>query len=227
MAVVIEKDSVSFLKKLTKNNDRDWFNEHKEEYLAGHENMVEFADGLLKMMNKHDNIETSSGKKSLHRIYRDIRFSQDKTPYHTFWAGGFKRATKQLRGGYYFHIEPGNSFVGGGFWGPNPDDMARIRQDIDFNYEDWYKIINNKAFVNTFGELKGEQLVTAPRGYHLDHPAIDLLRYKQYLLKHDFTDEEVLSADFVSKANEVFKKMRPFFDYMSEVLSTDVNGEAL
>ena len=107
-AATIKKESIKFLKTLSKNNDRDWFNAHKDEYLKGHDNMADFAEALLTAMNKHDNIETPSGKKSLHRIYRDVRFSKDKTPYNTFWGGGFSRATKQLRGGYYYHIEPGN-----------------------------------------------------------------------------------------------------------------------
>ncbi|MBL7898169.1 MAG: DUF2461 domain-containing protein, partial [Crocinitomicaceae bacterium] len=118
--MTIDKSVFDFLKKLKKNNDRDWFNAHKEDYLKQHEIMIQFADNLLVEMQKHDHIETASGKKSLHRIYRDIRFSSDKTPYNTNFSGGFKRATAALRGGYYFHLEPGNSFVGGGFWGPNP-----------------------------------------------------------------------------------------------------------
>jgi uncharacterized protein (TIGR02453 family) len=223
----IQKESLTFLTKLSGNNNREWFNEHKDEYLIAHENIENFADALLGEMNRHDNIETPSGKKSLHRIYRDVRFSKDKTPYNTFWGGGFSRATKLLRGGYYFHIAPGNSFAAGGFWGPNADDLARIRQDIDLNYEDWNKILSDKIFINTFGSLKGETLISSPRGYAADHPAIELLRYKQFLLKHEFTDEEVLSKDFVKKINGIYMKMRPFFNYMSEVLTTDINGELL
>jgi uncharacterized protein (TIGR02453 family) len=220
----IQKESFTFLKKLAKNNDRDWFNAHKEEYLKAHENLIVFADALLDEMNKHDKIETESGKKSLHRIYRDVRFSKIKTPYNAHWGGGFRRATKQLRGGYYYHLEPGNSFAVGGFWGPNSEDMKRIREDIDLNHEDWRKLLKDKMFVKTFGSLQGEKLSSAPRGYEKDHPAIDLLNYKQFLLIHTFTDEEVLSAGFYKKINEVYIKMRPYFNYMSEVLTTDANG---
>lgn len=227
MSASIQKESFTFLKKLAKNNDREWFNAHKDEYLKAHENLVAFADALLNEMNKHDKIETESGKKSLHRIYRDIRFSKDKTPYNTHWGGGFRRATKLLRGGYYYHIEPGNSFAGGGFWGPNPEDMKRIREDIDVNHEDWRKLLKDKALVKTFGTLQGEKLSSAPRGYEKDHPAIDLLKHKQFLLIHKFSDEEVLSAGFYKKVNDVFKNMRPFFNYMSEVLTTDANGRSI
>jgi len=221
---VIKKESLDFLKALKKNNNRDWFNKHKEQYLDAHTNIIAFADALLKEMNKHDKIETASGKKSLFRIYRDVRFAKDKTPYQAHWSGAFKRATKKLRGGYYFRIEPGNSFLIGGFWGPEPDDMKRIREEIDANYKGWRKMLSNKTLVNTFGGLMGEKVSSAPRGYAKDHPAIDLLRHKQFLLKYEFTDKEVLSRDFVFKVNDVYKKLRPFFDFMSEVLTTDANG---
>jgi uncharacterized protein (TIGR02453 family) len=189
--------------------------------------MITCASALLAEMNKHDTIETASGKDSLFRIYRDVRFSKDKTPYNAIWHGGFRRATKKLRGGYYFCIEPGKSFVGGGFWGPNTNDMQRIRQDIDLNYDEWNQVLANKTLKQTFGGLTGEQLSSAPRGYAKDHPAINLLRYKQFLLKHDFTDAEVLSPDFAKTVSDTFKKMRPFLNFMSEVLTTDVNGVSL
>ena len=225
--IVIEKESIDFLKTLSKNNNRDWFNKHKDEYIEAHNNMIAFADALLVEMNKHDKMETSSGKESMFRIYKDVRFSKDKTPYNTHWSGAFKRATKKLRGGYYFHIKPGDSFLAGGFWMPEPNDMKRIRQDIESNYKAWKKLLADKTLVKTFGKMIGEQVGSAPRGYSKDHPAIDLLRYKQFLLRYDFTDKEVCSSDFLHKVNDVFIKMRPFFNYMSEVLTTDSNGVSI
>src|SRR5258708_35615639 len=148
---IIRKDSIDFLTVLSKNNNRDWFNNHKERYLGAHSNIIAFADALLAELNKHDNIETLSGKKSVFRIYKDVRFSKDKTPYNSHWSGSFKRATKKLRGGYYFHIEPGNSTAVGGFWGPDKDDMKRIRQDIDTNYESWRGMLADKVLAETFG----------------------------------------------------------------------------
>ena len=227
MAAVIKRESLEFLKKLGKNNNREWFNKNKAKYTEAHENIAAFADALIREMNKHDEIETASGKQSLMRIYRDVRFSKEKTPYNTHWSGGMKRATKRLRGGYYFHIEPGNTFLAGGFWGPTPEDLKRIRQDIDFNYKDWQKMLAGKTLVKTFGEMRGEQLGSAPRGYAKDHPGIALLRYKQFIFRHDFSDEEVLSADFAQKMSKVYKDMRPFLNYMSEVLTTDMNGEPI
>jgi uncharacterized protein (TIGR02453 family) len=213
-----------FLKALKKNNHRDWFNDHKEEYVKEQQLVEQFAEALLRELRRHDDIETPTGKKALHRIYRDIRFSNDKTPYKTNWSGNFKRATKYRRGGYYFHLEPGNSYIAGGFWAPNAPDLKRIRDEIAFDAAPLRKILKSKSFTTTFGSLKGEQLKTAPKGFEADHEAIDLLRYKQFLLIRYFTDEEVLSEKFLAAANTTFKNMRPFFDYMSEVLTTDTNG---
>jgi uncharacterized protein (TIGR02453 family) len=220
----IQPSNLEFLKQIKKNNNRDWFNKKKEHYLKELENIERFADALLSEMNKHDVIETPTGKKSLHRIYRDIRFSKDKTPYNTHWGGSFTRATKKRRGSYYFHFEPGNSFVSGGFWGPEPADLKRIRDEFAYDDKPFRKILKSKSFVNMFGTLKGEQIKTTPKGFDPNDPAIDLLRYKQFRLVRTFDDKEVLAPDFLKKVNETFHAMRPFLDYMSEVLTTDVNG---
>ena len=220
----LSPSSLKFLSSLKKNNNREWFQKHKTTFQQEQEHVAAFAEGLLHALNQHDQLETLSGKQSLHRIYRDTRFSQDKTPYKTNWSGGFKRATKYRRGGYYFHIEPGGSFIGGGFWGPVAADLKLIREDIAFDQRPLRKILSNASFKSSFGTLKGEQLKSAPKGYDVNHEAIDLLRYKQFLLIRPFTDEEVLSAGFLKEADRTFRHMRPFFDYMSEVLSTDANG---
>jgi uncharacterized protein (TIGR02453 family) len=223
-AMIIKRDSINFLEELSKNNNREWFNKHKDRYTEARNNIIAFADALIVEMNKHDKIETKSGKDSIFRIYKDVRFSKDKTPYNTHWSGSLKRATKKLRGGYYFRIEPGNSFVAGGFFGPESNDMKRIREDIDVNYKDWRNLLADPTLIKTFGKMIGEQIASTPRGYAKDNPAIDLLRYKQFLFKHEFIDQEVCGPEFLFQVNDVFKKMRPFFDYMSEVLTTDANG---
>ncbi len=223
----LQSSNLEFLKKLSANNNRDWFNANKDEYLLAHEDMVLFADAVLSEMKKVDNIETVSGKKSLHRIYRDVRFSKNKDPYKNNWSGSLKRASEMLRGGYYFHIEADSAFVGGGFWGPNPADLKRIRTDIAANPEDLRAIIADKTFVETFGQLEGDQVKTAPKGFKKDHPAIDLLRFKQYVIAKRFTKKEVLDPNFYLQVADTFQKMRPFFDYMSDVLTTDENGVPL
>ena len=222
--LLIPASAIVFLRSLKKHNNRDWFNLHKDEFLEEQQAIERFADALLLELNSHDIIETPSGKKSLHRIYRDTRFSKDKTPYKTNWSGSFRRATKFRRGGYYFHIEPGNSFIAGGFWGPNTEDLKRIRDEIAFDASSLRRIVKNKSFISTFGSLQGEQLKTCPKGFDASNDAIDLLRYKQYLVTRKFTDAAVLSETFLKEAGKTFKNMRPFFDYMSRILSSDNNG---
>ena len=166
-----------FLKLLDKNNNRPWFQGNKAKYESSYAEMIDFADNLLGEMNSHDYIETSSGKKSLYRIYRDVRFGKDKTPYKTNWAGGMKRAGAENRGGYYYQVGPKGSFVMGGFFGPNKEDLLHIRKQIDQDSDQLNGILNSTQFKDFFGTLGGSKLKTAPRGFEKDSPNIDLLRY--------------------------------------------------
>ncbi len=216
-----------FLKNLAVNNDRDWFNANKSEYQKAQQNAEQFFDALIAKMNTHDQIETPGGKKGLYRIYNDVRFSNDKTPYSPRFAGYLRRTKPFLRGGYYLWIKPGASRAGCGFSYPNPEDLKRIREDILRNYDAWNNLLKTKSIKTNFGSMKGEQVKTVPRGFPKDHPAIALLRYRQYWFERPFTDSEVLATDFVGRVNRTFKGIRPFFDYMSEVLNTDLNGEPL
>jgi uncharacterized protein (TIGR02453 family) len=189
--------------------------------------MVEFANSLLDEMRKFDQIETVSGKKSLFRIYRDVRFSKNKQPYKTSWSGSFRRATSALRGGYYYHIEPGNTFIAGGFFGPNPSDLKLIRNHLDLDDAPLRAILDSSLIKSYFGALTGDQVKSAPRGFSADHPAIDLLRFKQFILRHDYANTEVLQKGFSVKIAEGFQNLIPFFDVMSEMLTSDLNGNSI
>jgi uncharacterized protein (TIGR02453 family) len=227
MTEIIHKSSLEFLKKLARNNNREWFNENKDSYLQTKENLELFVDALILKMNSHDQIETPSGKKSLYRIYNDVRFSKDKSPYNPRFAGYLKRTKPHLRGGYYYWIKPGGSRVGCGFTYPNSEDLKRIRLDIADNYKDWNRLLNSKSIKKMFGSMDGERVKTSPKGFDKDHPAIELLRYKQFWFERSFTDKEVLDKNFVNEINKSFKAIRPFFDYVSYVLTTDLNGESI
>jgi uncharacterized protein (TIGR02453 family) len=226
-AVIIKKATLDFLKKLSVNNNRDWFLQHKVQYEQAKENAEDFVDALIAQMNQHDDIETPSAKKSLYRIYNDVRFSKDKSPYNPRFAGYLRRRKPALRGGYYFWIRPGGSRIGCGFIYPVGMDLQRIRQDIDLNYEDWYKLLKSKSIIRNFGAMRGGKVATVPRGFQKDHPAIDLLRFKQFWFEKNFTDREVLAGNFLNEINSSFKAIRPFFSYMSDVLGTNANGEPL
>ena len=223
----ISPNTLSFLRALARNNDHDWFQKNKDFYLAALQNVSTWLDELIAVMNRYDQLETRSGKEALYRIYNDVRFTEDKTPYNPRFAGNLRRAKPQLRGGYYFWIKPGASRIGCWFTYPNSTDLARIRQDIDQNYPYWRKLLRNKKLSDTFGAMEGNQVKTAPKGYPKDHPAIDLLRYKQFWFEKDYTDAQVVSPDFLKQVSNDFRAIRPFFDYMSDVLSTNANGESL
>ncbi|MDN3691303.1 DUF2461 domain-containing protein [Chryseobacterium tructae] len=217
------KKTFEFLTQLTKNNNRDWFASHKSEYdLVVKENKV-FFNQIYTELQEYDKL------KGIHifRIYRDVRFSKDQTPYKTNFGVGYSRSKPMLRGGYYIQLEPGNSFVGGGFWGPETKDLLRIRQEFELGTQEIEKITSDKTFINYFGELKGDSVKTAPRGFDKNHPAIELIRKKQYIVMRKFTDQEVFSENFQKEVVQTLLAMRPFFDYMSEVLTTDLNGEPL
>ncbi|HEY0768877.1 MAG TPA: DUF2461 domain-containing protein [Sphingobacteriaceae bacterium] len=225
--MIIEKSTFQFLKKLSANNNREWFNTHKQEYENARQNIENFVDALIARMNTHDDIETPTAKKSLYRIYNDVRFSEDKTPYNPRFAGYLKRRKPFLRGGYYYWIRPGGTHIGCGFAYPNADDLLRIRKDISSNYDQWKKMLSAKAIQKVFGDMQGSQVKTAPRGFSKDDPGIGLLRYKQFWFEHSFSDSEALANDFIKKMDQTYKIIRPVFDYFSEILTTDENGEPL
>lgn len=216
---VIDPSTLKFLTDLKANNNREWFTENKERYTEAHENMLEFMAALIGEMNKIDNIEANSVRRSLFRIYRDVRFSKNKTPYKTFFGGRMRRATPMLRGGYYIHIEPGNTFLTGGFRNPSPADLKLIRTELAHDANPLRIIMEEPEFKKTWGNFVGESVKTAPRGFDADHPDIDLIRFKQFHLAHAIPDDIVLSENFIFEIVKSFLTIRPFFEYMSEILT--------
>lgn len=220
----IPGEALDFLQALEKNNNREWFDEHKPEFKALEKEMKTFYNDLAILLNQHDQIE----KTKAFRIYRDVRFSKDKTPYKTHFAASFKRKKPALRGGYYLHIKPGNkSFVAVGFWNPAKKDLLRIRKEILVDATEVRAVITEKNLKKSWGNLQGKALKTAPRGFDREHPDIDLINQKQWTFSHPFTDQEVLATNFAQKIDEQYQAIRPFFDYMSSILTTDLNGVSL
>lgn len=217
------KKAFEFLNQLKENNNREWFSKHKSEYDSVVKDNKTFFNHIYHELQEYDQL------KGIHifRIYRDVRFSKDQTPYKTNFGVGYSRSKPMLRGGYYIQLEPGNSFVGGGFWGPEAKDLLRIRKEFEISTTEIEKIISDKTFIKYFGELQGESVKTAPRGFEKNHPAIDLIRKKQFVVMRKFTDKEVFAETFQKEVLQTLLAMRPFFDYMSEVLTTDLNGEPL
>lgn len=213
----------NFLNQLKANNNRDWFLANKTTYKTCEHSVKSFFAEINEHLSETDRIESYR----LMRIYRDVRFSKDKTPYNPRFGGGFKRATAALRGGYFLRLEPQNSVVGGGFYGPNKDDLKRIRQEFETDDTAIRTIINSSTFKKNFGHLKGESLKTAPRGFDVNHHAIDLIRMKSFYVARHFSDEEVCASNFQEEVIKTYLALRPFFDYMSDVLTTNLNGESI
>jgi len=221
---VITPAIFSFLKKLEKNNNRDWFTAHKKEFKALETEMKSFFNALGEKVKGHDEIE----RIKTFRIYRDVRFSKNKTPYKINFSSSLSRTGARLRGGYYIQIQPNNaSIIAAGFWGPEKEDLLRIRKELELDATEFRNIIENKKFKNIWGDLVGDEVKTAPKGFDKAHSNIDLIKKKQFIFTREFTDKEVLNTNFINEVSKSFKAIRPYFDLMSDILTTNLNGESL
>lgn len=219
----IDSSLFAFLEELKKNNSREWFLMHKERYETLKNRTIPFYKQVEELLSISDDINPFHA----YRIYRDVRFSADKTPYKTHFSASFSRKTAALRGGYYLHLEPNNIFIACGFWNPNKEDLFRIRKEIELEYNEFEEILKGKELQEHFGVLQGEQLKTAPKGFNKEHRAINYLRFKQFLLVKKFEQTEAVSVDFSARIVTAFISARPFLDYMSNALTTDLNGESI
>jgi len=218
--MIIEKPTLAFLKDLRKNNNRDWFKTNKPRYEEAKDNVEGFLDALIQKVAKWDpSIGHHTGKSVMFRIYRDVRFSKDKSPYKTHFgahiSGAEKKSDIHSRAGYYIHIGAGDSMIAGGAYMPQGPWIKNIRAAIDTNPAELKKILNKKAFKDTFGEIEGDKLKTAPKGYPKDHPEIELLRHKSFHVAHGCSDKEVLDIGFVNHAVKVCKTLYPFDEWLN------------
>jgi uncharacterized protein (TIGR02453 family) len=217
---MIDKSTLEFLKNLSKNNNREWFNANKPLYEKGKKNILDVTLYLISEIGKSDkSVQYVNPEECLFRIYKDVRFSKDKNPYKTnFGSFIIKGGRKTPGAGYYLHIEPGKSFLVGGIYMPSAPHLLAIRSAIAKKPETFIKIINNYELKKLFGELCDETLKTAPKGFPKDHPAIQLLRYKHYYFMRNVSDKEILSDDFLKQAVKDYKVVSPFVKYINAVL---------
>ena len=219
----IPKNTISFLKELKLNNNREWFNENKDQFNTIQSQVKIFAQEVNDSLNVSDNIE----KIKIFRIYRDLRFSKDKTPYKKNIGMAFHRAKPELRGGYYLEISADESFIAVGFWNPNKEDLLRIRKEIEIDGQEFKRIINQKKIKEIWGDLKGDEVKTSPKGFTSDHEYIDLIKKKQFIFIKKLKEKDILDEKFQNELVNYFESIRPFFDYMSEVLTTNLDGESI
>lgn len=211
-----------FLKDLKKNNNRSWFEKNKDRYKESLAAFTEIVGSLIKQLSAIEaELALLEPKDCIFRIYRDVRFSKDKTPYKSHFGAYIASDGKSgTQAGYYLHLEPGGeSFLGGGMYHPSSENLAKIRQEIDYNAAELAAIVKGKKFKTVFGAIQGESLVRPPKGYSEDHPQIELLKLKDYFVIHGFSDKEVKEKNFIKEAVKMFKVMKPFNDYLNVAIS--------
>ncbi len=217
---MITNKTFSFLKDLAKNNNRDWFTKNKSRFEEANTEFKNFIGALIPVVAKFDKgVAGLEAKDCVFRIYRDVRFSKDKSPYKNHFgahiiAGGKK--SEGMRAGYYMHIAPGECFLAGGAHTPPSEWINAIRKEIHFNAKELKKIIGTKDFKKYFGKITGEKLSSVPRGYDKNHPEIELLKYKSYLAVHNMNEKQVTSKDFPAHCAKVFKAMQPFDKFLNQ-----------
>jgi len=214
--------SISFLKKLKNNNNKDWFTENKEVYLEAKEEFEVFIQKLIGELAKIDKgIDPGlSAKSCVFRIYKDVRFSKDKTPYKTnFGASINPGGKKSMAAGYYFHLQPGNAFIAGGNYMPMPDQLQAIRQEIDYNGDKLAKIISAKEFKTFFKGLDEEdKLKTSPKGFDKEHKHLELLKLKSFIAFHKIDDKKLASNSFLRDTIKGYKAMLPLNQFLREAM---------
>ena len=212
----------TFLKLLSKNNNKAWFDANRQTYENAKSDFRDFISGIINGLGKFDNsLASLEAKNCIFRINRDVRFSKDKRPYKTNMAGYFNKAGKKGAGaGYYLHIEPGASFIAGGIWMPEPGTLAGITPEIDYNLKDFNKILGTPGFKKYFpnGLDTSNMLQRPPKGYDTDNPAIQLIKLKSFIVSKPFTDKETASESFEKEILTVFRTMKPLVDFINRAL---------
>ncbi|MBK5284069.1 MAG: DUF2461 domain-containing protein [Bacteroidia bacterium] len=219
---MIHRSTILFLKDLKKNNNKPWFDKNKPRYEEAKINIEELVEKFLANVSLHDKrYDQLTAKNCVFRIYRDIRFSPDKTPYKShFGAGISPNGKKANEPGYYLHIEPSKSFLAGGIWMPDKDMLKKIRQEIIYNTKKIKKILTDKKFKKYYGQLDDEyKLSRPPKGYDKDQPEIELLKFNSYIVWHQFSEKEIASSSFLRELNKGAQIMKPFLHFLEEANS--------
>jgi len=223
MKTSIQKDTVKFLSDLRKNNDREWFNKNKARFVAAHDDFVQFVQSLIEKIAAFDrSVSGLDAKNSVFRIYRDIRFSRDKSPYKTHFGAVLQgKGTQCGVAGYYVHLEPGNTFLAGGVHMPEPGHLKAIRRALSKSGKTFLKIVHDAKFRNLF-TLEGERLVKVPQGFDKEDPMAEFLKYKDLVIRHPIDDKDVLTTRFATSCANVFKAMVPFNKFLNTAIKTNL-----
>jgi uncharacterized protein (TIGR02453 family) len=221
---MVQSSTLKFLNQLKKNNNKPWFDAHRGDYDKAKKDFEQFIQQVIDRHSKNDpTLNTLVAKDCMFRINRDVRFSKDKSPYKTNFGASINRGGKKsLQAGYYFHLEPGQCFAGGGIWMPMPEELKKVRQEIDYNFGEFKKIIGSRAFKSTYKELDRSKeflLSRVPKGYEADNPAAEYLKLKSYIAMVEFKDKEVTSKALVTKTVNAFKALQPLIEFINHSIA--------
>lgn len=223
---MISQDTISFLKELKEHNSKEWFDNNRNRYQVARKEFIAQMGRLIEIVQQIDSsVGQIEPKNTIFRINRDIRFSKDKSPYKTNFGGVIAKGgiRKSPYGCYYFHLEPGMSFIGGGIYTPEPKILKTVREDIYGRPEEFRNIIDNKEFKALFGGLWGDKLIRPPKGFPSDFPEVELLKHKHYTVLHHVSDEIVLSGDFENYASKLFETLLPFNNFLNRAIDFVLN----
>ncbi|WP_298707916.1 DUF2461 domain-containing protein [Chitinophaga sp.] len=215
---MLQRSTLKFLKDLKLNNNKAWFDENRASYLQAKEDFESLVQQIIDGLARMDaGMEGLTVKECVFRIYKDVRFSKDKTPYKANMGASFSKGGKKSPlAGFYFHLEPGgHSFAGGGLWMPAPPALKKVRQEIDYNFADFQRIVGAKDFIRLFGKVNGDSLKTAPQGYHEDNPAIAYLKLKSWVVTTHVSDEAATQPTLVRDVLRIFSTMQPFIGFLN------------
>jgi uncharacterized protein (TIGR02453 family) len=218
---MLEPSTIKFLKDLKKNNNKPWFDKNRKIYEAAKADFASFVQAVIDQHSKKDSsIKALVAKGCMFRINRDVRFAKDKSPYKSNFGASINKGGRKAMNsaGYYFHLEPGNSFTGGGIWMPEPPELKKVRQEIDYNFADFKKIIGLKKFKSVYGDLsKSDEymLSRVPKGYEVDNPAAEYLKMKSYVAMIKISDADLASKDLVKKTVAAFEALQPLLEFIN------------
>src|SRR5215212_9960033 len=221
---MLQKLTLQFLKTLAKNNNKPWFDAHRDQYLQAKDDFGKFVETIIKKTAQFDpDIKDLQIKDCVFRINRDIRFSKNKTPYKTNMGASFDRGGKKsIYAGYYFHAEPGGkSFVGGGIWMPMAPELKKIRQEIDYCFDEFKSIVKARPFVSEYKELESTpdvKLSNLPRGYDKENPAAEFVKFKSLIALKYLPDEDLTSSKLADKTVKAFKALMPLVKFINKAL---------
>ena len=220
---MLQQSTVQFLRNLKKNNKKEWFDANRTKYESAKKDVEDLSVEIIKRLSHtDDSIAHLQPKDCMFRINRDVRFSKDKSPYKTNMGVYFSKGGKKgINAGYYFHLEPGSSFVAGGLWMPMPLELKKVRQEIDYSWDEFSKITGSKKFKSVFGDLDMSNefaLSRPPKGYEADNPAISYLKLKSFIATTKIKDADLTSKDLVKKVTVHFESLKPLIDFLNRAI---------